>query len=272
MKRLEMPPAGSGVALQFGFRDGERGAHSARTMMLSELEQALAAVPPGSTPEQFTKACLNGNALGKQTMANRKNSLRNLVHLYALDESVPLFRLLRQLWSDVPARPLLALLTALARDPLLRMSAPAVLVLRKGESADGDIFGSALAALSDRFTPATQKSIAQNFAATWTHAGHVQGVMKKIRASAFATPSAAAYAATIAYLVGLRGVGILESTWLRVLDVPASQIQSLLVSAARADLIDFKISGQVVAFKPYGLLMPPEMALADLLAHERSIA
>jgi hypothetical protein len=269
---LEMPPEGAAISQKFGFRDGDRGAHSARTMMLEELERALIAVPAGSPPEAFSAACVDANALGKQTMANRKNSLRNLVHLYALDEEVPLFRVLRRLWPEPAGRPLLALLLALARDPLLRLSAPPVLRLSVGAPADRDIYASVLARFSDRFTPASQKSIAQNFASTWTHSGHVRGVMRKFRNTAKPTPHSAAFAVTIAYLVGLRGVGIMESTWLRVLDAPNSQIEPLLAAAARADLIEFKSSGQVIVIKPSGLLTPPEMALAEQLAHERSIA
>lgn len=272
MTPLEMPPEGAAISQKFGFRDGDRGAHSARTMMLEELERALAAVPAGSPPESFDAACVEANALGKQTMANRKNSLRNLVHLYALDEQVPLFRILRRLWSESAGRPLLALLLALARDPLLRLSAPPVLRLRTGDPADRDIYAPVLVRFSDRFTPASQKSIAQNFASTWTHAGHVRGVRRKFRAAAKPTPHSAAFAATIAYLVGLRGIGIMESTWMRVLDAPMSQVEPLLSAAARADLIEFKSSGHVIVLKPRGLLTLPEMALADQLAHERSIA
>jgi len=144
--------------------------------------------------------------------------------------------------------------------------------LRAGDPADRDIYAPVLERLSDRFTPASQKSIAQNFASTWTHAGHVRGVRRKFRATAKPTPHSAACAATIAYLVGLRGVGIMESSWMRVLDAPNSQIEPLLAAAARADLIEFKSSGQVIVIKPTGLLMPPEMALADQLAHERSLS
>lgn len=272
MTPLEMPPAGSAISRKFGFREGDCGAHSARTMMLEELACVLAAVPAGSPPRAFHTACVEANVLGKQTMANRKNSLRNLVHLYALDEQVPLFRILRQLWSENAGRPLLALLLALARDPLLRMSAPPLLSLRVGDPANRDIYAPVLAPFSDRFTPASQKSIARNFASTWRQAGHVRGVMRKFRTTANPTPHSAAFAATIAYLVGLRGVSIMDSTWLRVLDAPMSHIESLLAAAARAGLIEFKSSGQVVIIKPVGLLTPHEMALADHMAQERSIA
>lgn len=272
MKPLDMPPESSGIAAGFGFRNGDRGAHSARTMMLDEIEHLLAAVPADAAPNAYTKACVEDNVLGKHTMANRRNSYRNMVHLYALDASVSLFRILRALWSDRPGRPVLALLISLARDPLLRLSSPAVLDLAEGDPANRDIYAPALAALGDRFTPASQKSVAQNFASTWTHSGHVRGVMRKFRTRAQATPHTAAFAATIAFLVGLRGISLLESTWLRVLDAPSSQVNALLASASRAGLIDFKLSGSVASIVPRGLLTPPEMALADQLAHERSPA
>ena len=79
------------------------------------------------------RAIVEGNALGKKTESTRKLSAQRLSELYALDEAVPLFRLLRELWPiDEPGRPMLAFLCASARDPLLRMTAKPVLKARRG--------------------------------------------------------------------------------------------------------------------------------------------
>ena len=63
----------------------------------------------------------------------------------ALDPSVPLFRLLQVVWKDDPAgQPLLALLCASARDPLLRITAGPVLQARQDDIVTKKHFEEAL--------------------------------------------------------------------------------------------------------------------------------
>ena len=107
-------------AMVWGFRSGERGTHTSRTMMLEELSHLLEAVPGDVAREQYADAVMEQNCLGKRTAATRKLSLQRLTELYALEPQVILFRVLRDLWGrNETSRPLLALLLALARDPLL---------------------------------------------------------------------------------------------------------------------------------------------------------
>ena len=111
-----------------GFRFGDQGTHSSRTMMFNELDCLLDAVAGAVERSDYDKAVLKDNCPGKQTLSTRKLPLQRLRELCALDPAVPLFRIMRDLWDVNPeSRSQLALLTALVRDPLLRMIAAPVL-------------------------------------------------------------------------------------------------------------------------------------------------
>src|SRR5438552_1864532 len=108
------------VRADAGFRAGERGTHTSRTVMLAELRQLLAVVAADARREDYDAAIVEANALGKATISTRRLTLQRLRELHALDRRVPLFRALRRAWTaDETGRPLIALLGALARDPLL---------------------------------------------------------------------------------------------------------------------------------------------------------
>jgi hypothetical protein len=108
--------------VRFGFRFGRGGAHLARSMMLDDLRRLLEHVPDAQADrDDFARAILDDNCLGKRSAKTRALSLRHLVNLYALDPQVPVFRALRYLWSrDADGQPLLACLVAYVRDAVLR--------------------------------------------------------------------------------------------------------------------------------------------------------
>jgi len=73
-------------------------------------------------------AVLDQNLLGKPSVRAREAALYRLRQLYALGEDAQVGVVMRGLWKlDPDARPMLALLCALARDPSLRAGASAVL-------------------------------------------------------------------------------------------------------------------------------------------------
>src|SRR6266567_3545986 len=116
------------LANEFGFIHEPVGAHSSRTMMLAELRLLLAACPQSASREEYRSAIIDENVLLKKTVATRKASFRWMRELYALDRKILLFRALRDLWDeDTQARPLLALLSAVARDPILKSTAERIL-------------------------------------------------------------------------------------------------------------------------------------------------
>src|SRR5262245_45501071 len=97
-------------------------------MMLDELSLVLEQVGQKARADEYLDAVVDQNVLGKPTQTTRKRTAQRLVELYALDRTRAVFRLLRHFWSaDAQARPLLAYLTAAARDPLLRETTPCVL-------------------------------------------------------------------------------------------------------------------------------------------------
>src|SRR5947209_4044608 len=123
------------LSSEYGFVDEPVGAHSSRTMMLAELRSLLSACQPSASLEEYRAAVVDENVLLKKTVATRKVSFRWLRELYALDRKILLFRALRDLWDeDIQAQPLLALLSAVARDPLLKSTAERILAIPVGET------------------------------------------------------------------------------------------------------------------------------------------
>jgi hypothetical protein len=93
--------------------------------MLDELRAMLANCRPDATRDSYLSAIQEDNCLGKRTSATRKLSSQRLSELYALNPEAPLFRVMRRCWyADRDCQAVLALLLALARDPLLRVLSP----------------------------------------------------------------------------------------------------------------------------------------------------
>lgn len=74
-----------------GFRWGQKGTHTSRTIMLDELQAVLANCRPDAARDDYLLAIHDDNCLGKRTVATRKLSSQRLSELYALDPEVPLF-------------------------------------------------------------------------------------------------------------------------------------------------------------------------------------
>lgn len=184
---------------RLGFRMGRSGAHASRTMMLEELQTLLVALPANATKADYVDGVVDANLLGKGTAKARELTAKHLVELYGLDENLCLFRVFHRLWQqDAPARPVLALTFALARDPLLRLSRPLMLSKRPGEPLDRREVEDVLdQAEPGRFSAASLKSFAQNINGSWTQAGFLQGRARKVRALPTVTPTNLAFALSI---------------------------------------------------------------------------
>jgi hypothetical protein len=247
-----------------GFKAGSGGAHSARTMMLADLTALLSKAPARANRDDFNKLIVDENCLGKKTTSNRWLTARHLADLYGLNEGVTVFRLLRVFWSaDPPARPMLALLCANARDSLLRLSAKKVLETKPGERiTSGDFVAFFNQELPGRFSEAMTTSLAQNVGATWTHAGFFKGKITKTRTRPVVTPAVAAYALGLGYLCGLRGQVLLEGFWARLLDMPREQVIGLAQDAAKRGWLDFKSAGNIFEINFHQLLTPKEIQLS----------
>ena len=270
--------------LKAGLRFGSVGTHTSRTMMLAELSDLLAAVPVRSGAEvgaadalgspleplaspaavlsaalsmraDYARAVLEDNVLGKETASARRSSLQRLRELYGLDPALPIFRVLRRLWAiDEVGRPLLALLCALARDPLLRATATAVLPLAPG----AELLRHTLHAAIDpdpvpRFKVAILDKIARNAASSWAQSGHLQGRVRKMRREVAPTPASTAFALWLGSFQGLAGDYLLATLWTAVLDAPPNRVFESALQAKQLGLIRVVAGGGVREIDVAGL-------------------
>lgn len=233
----------------FGLKFSDGGAHISRTMMLAELSDALAAVPVGSTPEDYRSAVLGRNVLAKTTDSTRKKTLRHMRELYALDEAVPVFSLLRKLAATDRGEslPLLAIQVAWARDPLLRATTVPVLQSGPGERVERSSLVEAFETVfPHQYSPATLKTTTQNAASSWTQAGHLQGVVKKSRRQVKPTPVALTMALFLGQVAGYHGLSVFENPWVRLLDLSPDRARAMAQEAHRAGLLNLRAVGEIV--------------------------
>jgi hypothetical protein len=245
---------------RFGFRDGPRGTHTSRTMMLAELTALLNTCRPRLTKEDFRRAIIEENVLGKRTAATRRLTAQRLSELYALDPEVTLFRLLLFFWqADPQARPLLALLCASARDPLLRLTTGPVLEAKQEEKVPTARLAEPITdAFPGRFNPSTLGKIARNAASSWTQSGHLSGHRNKVRSQPASTPASTAYALALGYLTGVRGQMLLHTLWARLLDHTTREVADLAAEASRRGWINYRQAGSVVEVRLPSLLTEAE--------------
>ena len=231
-----------------GCRFGDRGTHTSRTIMLAELADLLDAVPDGADRDGYTKAIIDENVLGKQTIATRRLTHQRLRELYGLDPRLPLFRVLRRLWTaDEAGRPLLAVLCALARDPLLRATAPIVLALPVGTELLRALFLDSLReAVGARFNDSVLDKVARNAASSWCQSGHLEGRVRKIRKQVAPTAGSLALALWLGTLEGLAGRSLLESRWARVLDRTGDGLLAVALRAKQLGLVHARVGGGVI--------------------------
>ena len=234
-----------------GFRFGARGTQSSRSIMLRELREVLNAVPPEASRTDYTAAIVDENVLGKPTGATRRTTRQRLGELYALDPAVPLFRVLRRLWEldrqSASGFRLLALLTALARDPLLRITAPPVLALAPGEKlVRADFVASIRAATGSRFNGAVLEKVVQNAASSWSQSGHLEGRAPKVRRAVAPTPASVAMALWLGEAQGLMGLPLIDSRWAAVLDLSGGAMLPYAMEAGGLGLIRVRAAGEVV--------------------------
>ncbi|WP_141223924.1 hypothetical protein [Granulicella pectinivorans] len=230
-----------------GFRAGDKGTHSSRTMMFTELDALIRVVPEGAAKQDYADAVVSHNCLRKATTATRRLTLQRLTELYGLDPKLPIFRVLRRLWDAEPSSgPLLSLLTALARDPLLLATAQVILPLNEGVEMPRKLMTESLrSAVGTRLSDATLDKVVRNAASSWSQAGHLRGRTFKVREKVTPTPRLVAFALYLGTGAGLRGDDLLTSGWIKTLDCPPSQALDLAIEAKKLGLLDLRVAGDV---------------------------
>ena len=217
-------------------------------MMLDDLATLLENGRIEQPLDALRIAIEKDNILGKRSAQSRKLAVRHLRKLYALDQTVPLYRAFAVLWQREPmGRPLLALLVAYVRDAVLRASAPFIFELKEGERFEREELESFIDQLQPgRFSKATLQSAAQNLAGTWTQSGHLRGRVKKTRHFVDPTPATVAMALLLSYVSGQRGQLLFESQYIKLLDCHPAQGMKLAETAANKGWINFKRVGAIM--------------------------
>lgn len=229
---------------QLGIKFVGGGPHQSKTMMFADLASLFAS----GQIDNPAGAIVGDNLLGKPSIRAREAALYRLHQLYGVGGKDPIWRVLQGLWNrESSERPLLALLTALARDPLLRDGASAVLDASLGERVRWpDIAATFEAANPARLSEKMAKSLAQNAASSWTQAGFLRGAVRKERVRSNPTPIVAAFAALLSSLCGFGGQRLLESRWMSVLDRPIEDRLALLRQAEGLGLARIRSAGDVL--------------------------
>lgn len=232
----------------FGWSSDRGGPHLARTMMLADLRVLMDILAGSANSHALQHAVEVDNVLAKPTSQARRLAWRHLAKLYALDASVPLFRAMAYLWQrDATGRPLLALLAACVRDPVLRSATPWLLDMKPGQPYQRQALERCIDDLAPgRFSASTLTSAAQNIAGTWTQSGHLRGRTKKCRQQVEPTSGSVALALLVGHVRGLRGQLLFESEFVKLLDCRPIQAMELAEAAAARGWINFKRIGPVV--------------------------
>lgn len=231
-----------------GFRTGKKGVHNSRTLTLKDLATLLQHLPADAPNAAYRSAAKEENILAKKTASTRHYVVQRLSQLYGLDPSIPLFRTFRTLWEEADeGRPLLALLLALARDPILRTTAPPVLAMDIGEALDKENLAQAIMdAEGDRFNETSVQKITQMSASSWTQSGHLEGRYNKIRQRPVCTATTTAYALLLGYMTGLRGQRLFDTLWTDALDAPEHEVQEYARRASRRGIITYRNAGGII--------------------------
>ncbi|MCW6004619.1 hypothetical protein K1W54_08485 [Micromonospora sp. CPCC 205371] len=234
------------------------GPSTSQTIMVSSLRRLLANLPPDALPDAYRAAVMDENVLGKQTVSAREWAFRQLRRFYALDPNSVLFRALRDLWDhEKSGQPLLAILCALARDPVLRATAQVIISTDAGGIVGPSEFEAAIEArFPGAYKENTRHTTAQKVASSWSQSGHLYQKKPgtKVRTRVRPTAAVTAYALMLGYLEGARGQALLDTLWVQMLDQPTSHLMDLAATASQFGMLEFRHAGGVVEITFHQLL------------------
>ena len=258
-----LPSGGTRVnnyPIKFGFRSGDRGTHGSRSILVGDLQTLLTSVPSGAAPEGYRAAITEENVLGKGSASLRQETWQKTRQLYGLDPKLAVFRCMRQMWDvDVSGQPVLAILCALARDPLLRITADVILNTPAGAVVKRSEFANAVEKqVPDRFQPVSLLAIGRRASSSWAQSGHLAGERTLHRAHPGVTPETVAYALALGRLTGARGPLLFSTLWTGILDLPPEALFDFAAEASRRGWIDLRRAGSVVDVGFSRLLTPEE--------------
>lgn len=240
-------PSPASTAAKDGFRFGDKGTHTSRTIMFEEFSTLCKCASPEASRSDYATLIIEQNCLAKATSATRRLTNQRLGELYALNLSVPIFRVMRSIWDiNEQSQRLLALTCSLARDPLLIASAPVIMALPEGREFLRDPLKEAIKNhVGDRLKDSILDKVVRNIASSWSQSGHLEGRTFKKRRRVEPTAVNIAYSIFLAYLAGFRGEDLFSSGWIAVLDCTPPTAKELALDAKRMGLLDMRTAGGV---------------------------
>lgn len=236
------------AALYMGGSNAYTGVSTSRTLMLAELVTLLAATSPDATKGDYRRAVIDDNVLLKPSASTQSKSYSYLRDRFALDPEVSIFAALRLLWErDQPGQPLMALLVALFRDPVLRSSTELVIDRATDQTITSREFSECIdLAFPNRLTEKTLKSTGENTTSTFKQSGHLSKKNPSTRQRVNATPGAVTMALLIAYLNGAQGMAFLDTDWVRLLDSSDEKILTEARTASNRGWLEIRHAGNVL--------------------------
>ena len=231
--------------------------------MSKELELLFEYTKPDAVVADYRHAVVEENVLGKPTHITREHTARKLKALYGLDPAIPVFRAMRRLWEfDSNAQPLLAMLCAYARDPLLRMTGAAIIGAAVGERVVPEVVEDSLRnGAPGRFSNKSITSTSRNILGSWTYSLHLAGRRTKVRRPVIPTPASTTYALFLGFLEGNRAQRLFTTAWTRLLDAPEERLIDQTRIAARRGWLDFHQVGSVIEVRFPDLISAEEEAM-----------
>jgi hypothetical protein len=233
---------------QLGFDQGLRGVHTSRTMMYDELSTVMNGVPRPRTQDTVRHAVLEENLCGKSTQSTRIETASKLISLYSFHSEARLFQAFDDLWDlTESSHPVLALLMACSRDTVLLSTATSICDTSLGEPFSKErVYQGLLNGFAAKYRESTLRSVSRNIMASWKQSGHIAGRQNAIRTKAPSDYIAAAFAVVICLLRGMKGQEVLDSLWVRLLDLSAAELEAALQEASRHGLLTYRRVASVI--------------------------
>ena len=240
----ELAPA----ALDFGGSNAYSGVSTSRTLMLGELHTLLATTPGTASLADYRRAIVDENVLLKPSSATRSRTFSYLRDRYGLDPSVPVFTLLRTLWErDEAGQPLMALLVAALRDPVLRSTLPVMIGCQPDQPVPSAQFSHIIAnAFPDKLNENTLKATSERMTSTYRQSGHLKGRTRTVRQRVQPTPGSTTIALLLATLDGASGRGLLSTNWVQILDSSPETVLAEARIAANRGWLEYRQAGDVL--------------------------
>jgi hypothetical protein len=189
------------------------------------------------------------NVTGKLSRSNQIKTNRYLKQLYGFNLSDPVFATFYWFWKNVPESelPLITLLYAICRDYLLAESIDAIKKVQTGSKVTiDDLMNSIEAQHQGHFSLTTLRSVAQNIASSWKQAGFIEGKVRNIKTEPEIGYYTVSFAVLLGYLENLRGEYLLQSKYIRTLNLERPKLLELISEAAKRDILSYQHSGNII--------------------------